>query len=169
MKTYNLERKTIKQSFYSKVLMPNDKGCMLWIGAKRANGYGHLGKYGKSIAAHRLSYFIHYGDTKGLNVLHKCDTPLCVAPEHLFLGTLSDNIQDCIKKGRFHTGDSRGEKNGRAKLTEQEVISIKKRMSAGVQAKELAKRYGVLPAQIYKIYNNQAWKHIKLEESNNDE
>lgn len=80
-------------------------GCWLWTGAVsrgRAN-YGSLGYHGKSERAHRVSYKEFVGTIPaGLHVLHACDTPLCINPRHLFLGTHKENMQDKIKKGRDH-------------------------------------------------------------------
>lgn len=80
-------------------------GCWLWTGALNNKGYGHAG-YGnrKTISASRLSYIAFIGDPGELNVLHKCDTPSCVNPDHLFVGTQHENIKDCIAKGRFRPG-----------------------------------------------------------------
>ena len=97
--------KTIKERFWEKVDKKDDDQCWLWKGS--SNGiYGKLTINGKSISAHRLSYEIHFGEIPdgegyhGTCVLHKCDTPLCANPNHLFLGSNLDNVQDMCKKGR---------------------------------------------------------------------
>ena len=78
--------------------------CWLWKGRPNNSGYGSTTHNGKRIGAHRLAYRIAYGPfDESLFVLHKCDTPLCVRPDHLFLGTQSDNMADCAKKGRNKT------------------------------------------------------------------
>jgi hypothetical protein len=75
--------------------------CWLWTGAQ-CKGYGQLSSPKRSRYAHRLSWEISNGDIpEGLQVLHRCDTPLCVRPDHLFLGTNTDNIEDRIKKQRY--------------------------------------------------------------------
>ncbi len=79
------------------------RGCILWKGAINKQGYGQtvLWLNNERIAAHRLSYIINRGEfNRKLNVCHKCDNPSCVNPDHLFLGTAKDNVQDMIKKGR---------------------------------------------------------------------
>ena len=73
-------------------------GCWLWSGAQ-TKGYGKISK-GDYLTAHRSSWALHFGDPGGMIVCHKCDVPLCVNPDHLFLGTHQDNTQDMIQKGR---------------------------------------------------------------------
>ena len=81
-------------------------GCWLWKGGKtgrRGQKYGVIWVRGQETAAHRASYELHVGPIPdGLCVLHRCDTPLCVNPDHLFLGTLSDNQKDAVAKKRHH-------------------------------------------------------------------
>jgi hypothetical protein len=77
-------------------------GCLLWLGKVGTDGYGLFKVGGKRRAAHRVSYEIHKGPIPpGLWVLHRCDTPACVNPEHLFLGTHADNMRDMVAKGRM--------------------------------------------------------------------
>ncbi len=118
--------------------------CWLWTGARQTNGYGKVGFRvdGKSVfqAAHRRSWTLHNGPIpKGLLVLHKCDVPLCVRPDHLFLGTDADNCADKMAKGRWG--------HGGWKLTPEQVLEIQrdyrrtgKRKGNGT---ELAAKYGV--------------------------
>jgi hypothetical protein len=76
-------------------------GCWIWIKSKDEDGYGNAWHEGKKIAAHRLSFKLNVGDIpKGMFVCHTCDTPSCINPEHLFLGTPKDNTKDMINKGR---------------------------------------------------------------------
>jgi hypothetical protein len=88
-----------------------DSGCWLWTAGKRGGGYGGFNVGPKSIqrnmAAHRVSWLIHKGELPpGLQVCHRCDNPLCVNPDHLFLGTGFDNMKDCAAKGRIIPGGS---------------------------------------------------------------
>lgn len=77
--------------------------CWLWMGSLNNNGYGWFRVDGKTILAHRASWEFEHSDIpKGRNVLHQCDTPRCVRPDHLFLGTQSDNMLDCSRKGRLY-------------------------------------------------------------------
>jgi hypothetical protein len=90
----------------SSIPEPNS-GCWLWLGAINNKGYGKIGMRGwkgRTIPAPRFSYLVFICDPGELNVLHRCDMPICVNPEHLFLGTQKENIRDCMAKGRFRPG-----------------------------------------------------------------
>ncbi len=123
-----------------------------------SNGYGkcHLGgKPNNSEKAHRISWKLHRGEiAEGLNVCHKCDTPACVNPDHLFLGGQRDNLRDAARKGRT----SRGSKRPLSKLTENDVIAIRMDNRIGI---EIAKQYGVGPSCIYAIKSMKTWGWLK--------
>lgn len=94
--------------------------CWIWD-TQQKHGYGQLRAFGKLYRAHRFSYELHFGPIpEGLFVCHKCDNPPCVNPDHLFLGTAKDNIQDMIAKGR--RPDISGDKNGMRKHPEKVVV-----------------------------------------------
>lgn len=94
--------KSTLERFSEKYIPVTESGCWLWTGATNCDrGYGYFLFRGKPMLAHRASWMMIHGDIPlGLNVLHRCDVPSCVNPDHLFLGTLSDNMQDCSRKGR---------------------------------------------------------------------
>jgi hypothetical protein len=99
---------------------PNS-GCWLWEGSVTSDGYGRIG-VGRGISrnAHRVSYSAFVCPIPdGMHVLHHCDTPCCVNPSHLFLGSHIDNIRDMDRKGR--RANTAGERNGRARLTQNDV------------------------------------------------
>ena len=126
-------------------------GCWLWMGAVDRSGYGRFNLASGTRKAHRLSYESFVGPiTGGLFVLHRCDTPLCVNPEHLFLGTTADNMKDMIAKGRSPAG----ERSGRAKLTAAQVAEIR---ASTLRHSELALVYPVSAATICDIRRGQRW------------
>lgn len=135
-----------------------DGGCCEWTGAKIPDGYGSLQVCYKHTLAHRFSYEITIGPIpKGLYVLHKCDNPACVNPDHLFIGTQKDNVQDCISKGRFTRSDRRGEKCPTSKLTEKDVIYIRQ---SNLLQRELAEHFGVTRQAIGDIRSRRNWSHV---------
>jgi hypothetical protein len=96
--------------------------CWRWTAARVGDGYGQFWLGGKRVGAHRASWVIHAGEPpQVLCVLHRCDNPSCVNPEHLFLGTLGDNQRDTVAKGRHYMGA------GRATLTARQVHAIRRR------------------------------------------
>src|SRR3954467_8753663 len=112
--------------FWAKVAKSEE--CWLWQGANTGGTDPH-GSFNTGIEnlAHRFSWLLHFGPIpKGLKVLHTCDRPLCVRPDHLFLGTQRDNMQDCAKKGRIYSASTR--KN---KLSDDDVREIRRRWDNG--------------------------------------
>ena len=139
--------------------------CWIWTGSRFGNGYGSMSitqitNRPKTESAHRYSYELHLGDIpKDMCVCHKCDNPLCVNPEHLFLGTQSDNVADRHNKNR--DAHVRGENHGMSKLTPAQVIDIRTQYSSGcMNQKNLAKKHGVSSAYVSDIVNRRRWKHI---------
>ena len=142
-------------------------GCWLWIGARYSNGYGHLGRRGKSLLSHRVAWELTYGDIpKGQVVLHICDTPACCRPDHLATGTQQANMLDMSIKGRSgsHVHPEkvpRGERSPRAKLTEANVLQIRQmRDSKQYELSQIATFFGVSKSLIEKVVHRKAWKHI---------
>lgn len=131
-------------------------GCWLWIGACYKEGYGKCWIDGRIIKASRASWIFHNGKVpKHMCVLHRCDTPACVNPTHLFLGTQTDNIKDCCEKGR----NPLGIQCGSSKLTEEEVIAIRGDTRTH---REIARAFGVTQPQITKIKLKRQWRHLCL-------
>jgi len=116
--------KSIVERFEQKYIPVPESGCWLWTEGLFKGGYGNIHTTGKSCTqAHRISWQIYKGPIpKGLHVLHKCDVPSCVNPDHLFLGTHLDNMKDKVKKGR----QSRFNRNTHpmTKLTEEMCVEI---------------------------------------------
>ncbi len=154
---------SVSDRFWSKVDITGD--CWLWTGSlNRKNGYGVLSVYDSEqqrhlkMVASRVCYILHFGPIpKGLDVCHHCDNRRCVKPEHLFLGTRKENLQDMVSKGRACDG----EKGPRSKLTDQKVQDIRRRYAAGgVSQSQLAREYGVRQPTLNWIVRQKTWKHI---------
>lgn len=96
--------------------------CWLWMGSTNNKGYGVLTVDGRSVGAHRYSWQEAFGDPGDLFVLHKCDEPACVNPNHLFIGTSSTNMKDCVSKGRHGGGNPRG--RGQPKKTSPTTVRL---------------------------------------------
>lgn len=144
-----------------KVLMV-ESGCWLWIAAQSSDGYGSFSSSKLSeCRAHRASWVLFNGlIPDGEWVLHTCDVPLCVNPEHLFLGDHTANMRDMIAKGRRKAPDNRGERHGSAKLTEDDVIAIRRLVSDGQSQYSLAKHYDVDSSLINGIVHRRYWTHV---------
>ena len=134
-------------------------GCWLWMWGKNSKGYGYTGPMGKTRGAHRVSYELYKGEIPhGMLVCHKCDNPSCVNPEHLFVGTQSDNIMDASSKGRLFI--MRGSSHPGSKLTEKDVIEMRRLRSSGVMGKDLAARFGVCLRLVWQIVHREKWAHV---------
>lgn len=146
-----------KSAFWKNVDKSPD--CWLWIGPKVGRGYGKFRYNGKTQRAHRVVWELTNGAIPdGMFVCHRCDTPACVRPEHLFLGMPLDNVHDMTTKKRHAHGEIR--KN--AKLTEIEVRQIRTRYEPRkVTVKQLAKEYKVDPGLIHRIIHRKVWKHVE--------
>jgi hypothetical protein len=139
-------------------------GCWLWDRATFGGGYGwffvsktggkRVGEY-----AHRASWKIHRGAIpEGLHVLHKCDVRTCVNPDHLFLGTNLDNINDRLSKSRPKTGTA-GERHPKAKLTEEQVKRIKGFFGKRTVS-SIAKEFGLSESAVSSIKIGRSWANV---------
>ncbi len=159
--------------FWLKVKKSGD--CWLWIGGVLTDGYGGFGishnKHHYSYRAHRISYSLtnNLPIPDNLLVCHKCDNPLCVNPDHLFLGTPADNSADMIGKERSGKGrqkipDScvKGEHHGRAKLTVTEIEKIRTIVSQPNRPsyKQIGQQFGVNQSHIHRIAKRKTWSHM---------
>lgn len=136
-----------------------DNGCWNWVGTVHHDGYGVFGHNGKSVRSHRASYEYHVGNIpSGMLVCHTCDNPLCINPDHLFVGTASDNAKDMIKKGRGN--HPCGSSHPLSVLNSEYVIRIRELRSNGHTLKSLADTYGVSFQTISAIMHNKIWRHV---------
>jgi len=144
---------------FHKKYVKKETGCWIWTGGTRPNAKGVLyGRHwldtGRAIGAHRFSYIIHRGNISEASfVCHKCDTPLCVNPDHLFESDHAGNMSDMVQKGRSFKG--RGEnKVGRAKLTDKQADEIR---SMPMSHSKLAKIFNVSSATIGRIKRRETY------------
>ena len=155
--------KTLIERLLAKVEKQSN-GCWLWMGGK-VRGYGQIRRGGRGsglMLTHRVSFEHFVGPIPdGLCILHSCDIPACVNPDHLFLGTHKDNTADCVKKGRF--ADNKGEANGRSKLTEENIRSIRAMRHAGETQKSIADHFGVSYGHVSLIISGKNWAHVALQ------
>jgi len=145
---------------YDMFVIRNGNKCWGWNGCCPKNpGYGQFRANGKLIRAHKASWIIYNGPIpEGLYVCHKCDNRICSNPEHLFLGTMYDNIKDCIDKGRHPYFGKSGEDNHRAKLTLKDVNKIRDFLKRKTMfQKTIAKMFNVTPATISAINTHKIW------------
>jgi len=143
--------------FWNKVVKRTN-GCWEWTASIAWNGYGRFKYAGKMALAHRVSYILKYGPVPdGMMVCHTCDNRKCVNPDHLFLGSHQDNMDDMVTKGRGATKDQTRAKNGNAKLSENDVMTIKGRLEQGDKNTHIAKDFGVHHSTISAIKRSVSW------------
>lgn len=131
-----------------------DNGCHEWLGYVMKSGYGQVGYMGKVIYTHRAAWLAFRGDPGDAYVLHRCDNRRCVNPDHLFLGSFQDNMDDMVAKKRH----AYGERNGHAKLTENDARAI---MASEESLVALAKRYGISPVSVWQVRHGKTWTHLR--------
>lgn len=146
--------------FISRVHIGNIDDCWEWKGRIKSDGYGDVSIKQKVWYVHRLIWTIWYGAVPtGLYICHKCDNRKCINPNHLFLGTPSDNSQDAIAKGKYYA--KRGDDNGMAKLSTDDVLEIIDLLYYGNKSSDIAKEFSVSRCTIHDIKMYRTWKHIK--------
>lgn len=130
-------------------------GCWLWLASVTQFGYGTI-TVGRALRAHRVSWIAFRGAVSdGLHVLHRCDTRCCVNPDHLFLGTNSDNVADKVAKGR--QARTTGAAHYAAKLTDTDIIDIR---ASTWSLQALAAHYGVAKSSITSIRSGRTWSAV---------
>lgn len=160
-------KRSAEDRFWANVQIAEGDACWLWRAGKNGVGYGRMRFNGRGDRAHRVSYQLTFGVIpEGLFVLHKCDTPACVRPDHLFLGTQAQNLGDMVTKGRHGTlrkpeSVPRGDRHWASKLTEEAVRAIRADHRAGLgTCREFASKLGVHVATIDRVLRGKSWRHI---------
>lgn len=145
---------------FNKNVIKNEIGCWGWRGGTYPNGYIKMNCNPNGIRplGHRISWLIHYGDIPTDKMIcHTCDNRSCTRPDHLFLGTQSDNIRDMHKKRRGLLGDT----HTNSKLNSIQVLKIKELLKNNHTHAEIAKMFNVSRSTIIHIKNGKTWSHIK--------
>lgn len=129
----------------------NSNGCIEWIGSRDRCGYGLIIRQRKRYVVTRLVMHLvnNFDLSSSLCVLHKCDNPSCVNPDHLFLGTKKDNSLDAYKKGRR-----------KHKLSAETVQSLRQEYAKGTTYKKLAVMFDINTQTVWSIVRRRSWKHI---------
>lgn len=154
-------KQSIESKLWGQTRRVDKESCWIWTGYTLGKGgYGAIKHNNQRLLVHRVSYELHIGIIPaGLFVLHKCDNPPCVNPNHLFLGTNQDNMIDMVEKGR--NKPRRGETNNKVKLTEAKVREIRQLYATGeTSQRKLARRYGVGQPCIKDIVNKVTWSWL---------
>jgi len=134
-----------------------ESGCWIWIGCTNRRGYGFVydPSAKKTFKAHRQFYRRKHGEiSPGLVVCHKCDTPSCVNPDHLYAGTQLENINDMVSRNRV-----KGERHNNAKLTNEKIFQIRE-MRKTLSGVKVAAHFGINRSTVAKIIRGERWTHI---------
>ena len=145
-------------------------GCWEWQGYVRPSGYGQVGIPGarSPIDAHRASWLVHCGPIPaGLFVCHHTDNRRCVRPDHLFLGTHQDNVDDAVSKGRIRASRALGVRSGNGRLTSAQVAEIRRRHIPGVHparrtggsSTELAREFNITRQYVGQLVRHE-WRKV---------
>ncbi len=161
----------LKNRFWPKVQTRGADDCWEWLANRNNKGYGLIREGGSrpKQLAHRISWTLRHGPIPdGLLVLHHCDNPGCVNPHHLFLGTSRDNSDDMHAKKRWryvrgqggHPPHVVGSAHPHAKLTDDDVISIRTRLQNGERVRSLARKLGLDASTVRSIRDGKSWTHL---------
>lgn len=151
-----------ERRFWSYVCRDGD-ACWVWTGSTNEDGYGRIWIAKKSWAVHRYSYKLANPlvDIDGFEVCHRCDNPPCVRPDHLFVGTHSDNIEDMRRKGRARSGPVSSLSSPTRKLDPDDVSEIRRVYASGSHSlPQLGRMYGVTTQMVHKIVQRRAWTWV---------
>ncbi len=150
------EHGTLRKRFTDKVR--KTPTCWVWLGNKNPSGYGmfHVNEFKTDIGAHRVSFMMFKGAiSEGMDVLHSCDNPACVNPDHLWLGTNEQNVEDSLRKGR---GWLKGIRN--SLLSQEQVRRLRAMTLYYGMFKDLEREWGVTRGVIRCAYHRISYKHL---------
>ena len=165
-----MARPSLTDRFWTNVTKTDN--CWLWTGWIRRDGYGSVSIRNKHFAAHRVSWTLANGPIPdGLWVLHHCDVRVCVRPTHLYLGTREQNTSDAIVRHRFKSGAEahfrahpeivpKGERHWAAKLTDDDVRLIRKRVASGEKQIDLQREFGLSSGTVSLVVHRKRWAHV---------
>lgn len=149
--------KSLRERILNAITVNEKTGCWEFCMFLDINGYGRVNAgNGKTVFAHRTMYEEYKGSAEGKFVLHRCDNPKCCNPEHLFLGNAKDNYDDMVSKGRH----KRGSQLPQSKITENDVIEIRRMYSSGEKQRVIGDIFGINQATVSEICSLKKWKHV---------
>lgn len=153
------KREVYKREPKKIIFVENEKGCFICIShAKDWDGYPLLKRKGKMLRISRFIYQECYGEIpEKMVVRHKCDNPHCINPEHLEIGTYKQNSLDMTSRGR----QAKGSRNGASKITEKDVLTIRKMRKEGKTLKEIASIFNLSMTSVFNICKRRNWKHVE--------
>lgn len=141
-------RKESENYLLDRILPEPNSGCWLWTGTVDRKGYGRIKVHGRHVGAHRVAYRVFVGaDPQDLLICHRCDVPGCINPDHLFIGTSTDNARDMGRKGR----------SGHGRLQASDVLEIRR---SALPPRDLAASFGVSRGTIHQIRRRHTWRTI---------
>jgi len=154
-----MQKKNTRECIEKRIFIDKNK-CWIWSGARHRYGYGVVIYEGKVQCLHRLMWIFYKGNIPDkMEICHNCpngDNPLCCNPEHMFLGTHKQNLNDCKNK----TGHQIGEKNCKAILTEKKVLKMRELHAKGKKIKEIAESFGLKYYTCLDVINRRNWSHF---------
>jgi hypothetical protein len=149
-------RANTEADFWERFIPEPNSGCWIWLGTIEVSGYGMFPFQGKQWKAHRLAYIFAKGTIPGdLDACHKCDVPCCVNPDHIFLGTHQDNMDDRDRKGRHGARKLAGDRSPNARLSWETVKLIR---SSTLSSRLLGQQLGVCRSTIKNVRRGKTWR-----------
>ncbi len=150
---------TLRERFEDKWEVVTESGCWLWVARLNKHGYGTFQIGCRSCLAHRVSFEIYRSPIpEGMEILHKCDVRACVNPQHLYVGTQFENMRDRSERSSWE--QAKGSQSVRSKLTEEDVLEIRRMSSAGRSYAELSERFGICKSNVATIVRRETWRHV---------